>query len=848
MSGRDEAERGNKKAIDIFLRVRPARAHSSAIELDQRAHAAVFTQAREDATGTGTAHERHSFQFTGVLPEDAQQEEVFEKVARPVVCSCLDGKHGTVFAYGQTGSGKTFTITGGSEKYADRGIIPRCISHIFSEISRRSDAQYSVHVSYMEVYNEQPYDLLDEGTHTQVQANADTASADVLHGLRKVHMREDDDGELHFPNLSVYRVNTEEEALNLLFLGDTNRAISETPMNMASSRSHCIFTVSLEAKAPGSEKVRRSKLNLVDLAGSERVSKTGLDGSVLKEAKYINLSLHYLQQVIVALQERASGFSRPHVPYRNSAMTSILRDSLGGNCRTAMVANITPEPAQLEESMSTCKFAQRVAMVSNTVQVNEETDPAAVIKRLKQENRELKEEIKLLRGSDADERHELTQGEHERIYKQVERYVNASADAAEDFLPQINMNMLEIKAAWKAFREVSRSQSIQQSHLLSGTSAHTPATRAPHAREQQQQSSAGLKADTDRSASDIEPNECSNSAQSSDDLSEQVKKLKLQVQQRDNEINILVSMLEKQQAAGPAPKVSSEERTNAANEGTNAKHEAEQIQCEAQKEEAKAQSDYVTEAGSAFIPGKDVLCNSDLLADRNKAFELFRKSYRKSEAIEENKQELKAKYDRAKELGQVVNSSRTSINNIKWQLQKRREQLSVASVSADGGAAPNAVDPEKDEHVVSLTQQLENEKKAYWQSFNNLRDIKAEIEHLHKLLDTSRQKLQSDFQEWLKVVLKQQREMNSSQHAEPQPQEVEQKRNQQQQINIRDATVGDPGCNFGADEQSQLLKRSFEHGKSKLTGDPPSTGDSQADADIRAFYEARQRLLAGTSE
>lgn len=104
-------------------------------------------------------------------------------------------------------------------------------------------------------------------------------------------------------------------------------------MNDTSSRSHCIFTVELEARASGSDTVRRSKLNLVDLAGSERVSKTGAEGQILSEAKYINLSLHYLEQVIIALQERAMGKSRPHIPYRNSMMTSILRDSLGGNCR-----------------------------------------------------------------------------------------------------------------------------------------------------------------------------------------------------------------------------------------------------------------------------------------------------------------------------------------------------------------------------------------------------------------------------------------------------------------------------------------------------------------------------------
>jgi len=151
-----------------------------------------------------------------------------------------------------------------------------------------------------------------------------------------VSILEDDEGEFHFRNLSVHPVTSEEEALNLLFLGDTNRAIGETAMNLASSRSHCIFVLGLEARAVGSELVTRSKLNLVDLAGSERVHKTNSYGQTLNEAKAINSSLFFLEMVIVALQERdMHGRERTHIPYRNSMMTSVLRDSLGGNCTSS---------------------------------------------------------------------------------------------------------------------------------------------------------------------------------------------------------------------------------------------------------------------------------------------------------------------------------------------------------------------------------------------------------------------------------------------------------------------------------------------------------------------------------
>jgi len=166
--------------------------------------------------------------------------------------------------------------------------------------------------------------------------------------MKKVSLLEDEDGRYHLKNLSMHPVASEEDALNCLFLGDTNRAISETDMNLQSSRSHCVFTISIEGRKQGEDSVRRSKLHLVDLAGSERVGKSGTQGQTLKEAKYINSSLFYLEMVIVALHEKATK-GRAHIPYRNSMMTNVLRDSLGGNCKTVMVATISPDERNTDE-------------------------------------------------------------------------------------------------------------------------------------------------------------------------------------------------------------------------------------------------------------------------------------------------------------------------------------------------------------------------------------------------------------------------------------------------------------------------------------------------------------------
>nr|XP_014347634.1 PREDICTED: kinesin-like protein KIF6 [Latimeria chalumnae] len=263
-----------------------------------------------------------------------------------VADSVLAGYNGTIFAYGQTGSGKTFTITGGAERYSDRGIIPRTLSYLFQHFQKDSSKVYTTHISYLEIYNECGYDLLDP-----------RHEASKLEDLPKVTIMEDPDQNIHLKSLSLQQAANEEEALNLLFLGDTNRMIAETPMNQASTRSHCIFTVHISSREPGSATIRRAKLHLVDLAGSERVAKTGVGGQLLTEAKYINLSLHYLEQ----------------------------------------------------ESISTCRFSQRVAMIKNEAVLNEEIDPRLVIIRLKKEVQSLKDELAMVTGEKRSE--ELTQEE-----------------------------------------------------------------------------------------------------------------------------------------------------------------------------------------------------------------------------------------------------------------------------------------------------------------------------------------------------------------------------------------------------------------------------------------------------
>eukprot|EP00434_Breviolum_minutum_P005374 symbB.v1.2.004738.t1/scaffold275.1/size244369/8 len=375
--------------IKVYIRVRPGKA-AEGFKADTERGVLSFNLP-DNASDYYVNNQKttHTFQFDGVLGMQIKQQEVLDAVARPVIQDVLNGVNGTIFAYGQTGSGKTFTITGGTEHYEDRGLIPRTLRLMFEEF-RKGPAQYRMYISYLEIYQDSGYDLLRDDSVRNLQ-----------------DLPKDEDGNMHLRNLSVNLAASEEDALNLLFLGDTNRVVAETPMNDASTRSHCLFIIWVDSTQEGSDVVRRSKLHLVDLAGSERVSQTGVNGKLLQEAKAINVSLHYLERVIVALHARSKG-TQAHVPYRDSMMTSVLRDSLGGNCKTTMVGCIAAEASNIYESMSTCRFAQRVAQITNTARVNEELDPSLLIARLKKEVSDLKQEVKVARMNKEGEEPEAT--------------------------------------------------------------------------------------------------------------------------------------------------------------------------------------------------------------------------------------------------------------------------------------------------------------------------------------------------------------------------------------------------------------------------------------------------------
>mmetsp|Transcript_48126 Transcript_48126/g.113987 ORF Transcript_48126/g.113987 Transcript_48126/m.113987 type:complete len:746 (+) Transcript_48126:59-2296(+) len=311
------------------------------------------------------------FTFDQVYDWNSEQAYLFETTAQPIVDSVLTGYNGTVFAYGQTGTGKTHTMEGQWEPHEMRGIIPRAFNRIFERIEQTHDQNFLVRASFLEIYNEEVRDLLSKDP------------------KNKLELKEDVDRGVYVKDLTSYVVKKAEEMEHVLMAGKKNRSVGATLMNQDSSRSHSIFSIIIESsnESPdGSKHIRAGKLNLVDLAGSERQSKTGATGDRLKEATKINLSLSALGNVISALVDGKSS----HIPYRDSKLTRLLQDSLGGNTKTVMVANLGPADYNYDETISTLRYANRAKNIKNKPKINEDPKDAML--------REFQEEISRLKA------------------------------------------------------------------------------------------------------------------------------------------------------------------------------------------------------------------------------------------------------------------------------------------------------------------------------------------------------------------------------------------------------------------------------------------------------------------
>ncbi|KAI3610443.1 kinesin heavy chain [Moniliophthora roreri] len=309
-------------------------------------------QLRSQQLATGP--EKDGFTFDRVFQMGTKQQEVFDYGVKDIVKDVLDGYNGTVFAYGQTGSGKTFTMMGADIDSEElKGIIPRITEQIFQSIVE-SDAhlEYLVKVSYMEIYLEKIRDLL-------------APQNDNL----QVH--EEKSRGVYVKNLSDYYVSSAREVYEIMRAGGAARVVSSTNMNAESSRSHSIFLITINQKNTETGAQKTGNLYLVDLAGSEKVGKTGASGQTLEEAKKINKSLSALGMVINALTDPKVKY----IPYRDSKLTRILQESLGGNSRTTLIINCSPSSYNEAETLSTLRFGIRAKTIKNSARVNAELSP-----------------------------------------------------------------------------------------------------------------------------------------------------------------------------------------------------------------------------------------------------------------------------------------------------------------------------------------------------------------------------------------------------------------------------------------------------------------------------------------
>ncbi|KAH9703949.1 kinesin-like protein KIN-UC [Citrus sinensis] len=330
-----------------------------------------------------------SYRFDEVFTETASQRRVYEVVAKPVVESVLNGYNGTVMAYGQTGTGKTYTLGRlGKDDASERGIMVRALEDIISSMSVTSD---SVEVSYLQLYMESIQDLLAPEK-VNIPINEDPKT-----------------GEVSLPGATVVKLRDLDHLLQLLQVGEVNRHAANTKLNTESSRSHAILVVYIRrsvheiidkitseekdtrTELPGDNHVplvRKSKLLIVDLAGSERIDKSGSEGPLLEEAKFINLSLSSLGKCINALAENS-----PHIPTRDSKLTRLLRDSFGGSARTSLIITVGPSARNHAETTSTIMFGQRAMKVVNMVKLKEEFDYESLCRKLETQVDHLTAEI-----------------------------------------------------------------------------------------------------------------------------------------------------------------------------------------------------------------------------------------------------------------------------------------------------------------------------------------------------------------------------------------------------------------------------------------------------------------------
>ncbi|KAK7244878.1 hypothetical protein RIF29_39707 [Crotalaria pallida] len=421
MSGRQEKEKGVN--VQVLLRCRPFNEDELRSNAPQVVTCNDYNREVSVSQSIAGKHIDRVFTFDKVFGPSAQQKDLYEQAVTPIVNEVLEGFNCTIFAYGQTGTGKTYTMEGeckrsksgpNGELPPGAGVIPRAVKQIFDTLESQN-AEYSVKVTFLELYNEEITDLLAPEELSKVSLEEKQK--------KQLPLMEDGKGGVLVRGLEEEIVASASEIFTLLERGSSKRRTAETLLNKQSSRSHSLFSITIhikEATPEGEELIKCGKLNLVDLAGSENISRSGARESRAREAGEINKSLLTLGRVISALVEHLG-----HVPYRDSKLTRLLRDSLGGRTKTCIIATVSPAVHCLEETLSTLDYAHRAKNIRNKPEVNQKMMKSTLIKDLYGEIERLKAEVYATREKNGvyipKERYYQEENERKAMADQIEQ-------------------------------------------------------------------------------------------------------------------------------------------------------------------------------------------------------------------------------------------------------------------------------------------------------------------------------------------------------------------------------------------------------------------------------------------
>ncbi|CAD5115830.1 DgyrCDS4768 [Dimorphilus gyrociliatus] len=691
--------------VKVYLRLKPIRSggkKSYEIVDDKRIH---VHRCGNDLQKSYVNNQIRDWEFTlNGIKENVSQTEIYDDVARPVVLQAMKGYNATILAYGQTGAGKTYTMTGATESYRQRGLIPRSLSEIFKAIDQSIDQNTTIRISYVEIYNESFFDLLS------------TVSDVSEYERQNLHVTEEVDGSCYIKGLSDHIVNNEEEALNLLFEGETNRAISSHVLNKNSSRSHCIFTIYLQthSRTQSDPKYTVSKINFVDLAGSERLRKTKSEGRTQTEAVYINKSLTFLEQTVLSLADK-----KTHIPYRQSKLTHCLKDSLGGNSNTVMIGNVWSEEEHIEETISTIRFATRMMKVHTVPVRREHEDPTKLVKQMKTEIEHLKREL-AMHDTLVNRSHvtyeNLSEQQRGEIREQVKNFLSD---------PQCEIdivNIRQIKGVFETFRDIYgiMSSEIEKNVEDKFRSRYTLLDKQDAAAIAQAQQ-AGVPIDDN---GDYLVGETDGSGYGIPGASgKPVPSSAVNAKKKESKKKEKRSSPTTKGQQSPETKGRTTEQTPSPDKQPKTSSIAPPP--EQEKKEQEPSQNTPVEKPSTPPP-------------RSEAFEEFKKGLGSeiNRILSENKDILGAKKRAYTTLARQINLTKSEIDSTKCKLNDMRDERESLGNQVDQNGAPIISEEEYNE-----LNRLKGLKNSYKTDFEELKNLKTEVAYCQKQVDLCRQKL-----------------------------------------------------------------------------------------------------------